>query len=836
MKFEIWIQESGREIHRQVLTEGRHVLGRSEDSEIAIVNRNVSRHHLRLEVGADGVVVTDLGSTNGTRLDGRNLAPNQPTSWPQDEDLYLGPLVLRGRAVSEPQPAQPMAGLPSEPVSGAQAVAIVCPQAVPQTLNLTNQPIYLGRHVSCAMRITGANVADHHCLVRATGRGVEVTNLDVHHPIRVGGEPLTVGQTTVWQLHQPLQIDSATFHLSAVAVGARTGGRRGSVEEESMVRRLGPAALLLLGGLAFVCLAAAVFATIRGVACGGVDPSCMLAFAGGDHESGGGSGIFGRPTPTLAPFSTSPPVTATPEIISFNPVTLEAGATVSSAPVDCAIEAVSTAGWLDVPFPYRGTEPIFGGSADIFRRLSQRSRFGGRLNAFFDHQFPLYPPIFGGHEPADLATTLVTFTGERVQDAYAQDSTSGDWYSGHAGIDYAPAEARQETTPVLAAADGRLALAKVDTDGNHMVRLEHDPDGDGRYDYATYYFHLAPDEHFFAMTELPENTPIQAGQRLGTMGTTGRSTGIHLHFEVRRDVDRNGIFSVFERVDPYGFFASEDVPTDPWAELTTFEGWLTSSGQPVQHEGIISEYLWRHPLVDVVDTSGSCEPVVDLGVKVDLFPVLGFAVINSGFTYVARDDQGNVLREGQPHTRSMTILPEYLDGVDRNSLTLQWLDPVDERWRAVTEDRRVEPFGDGGLVFRATVRRTGRYVLVAREVVDRVPPQTFINLDGEAVPGQANVFRGRVTVTLTAEDRGQGQAIMSGVASTAYSLDCGQEWFDYEGPFEVTLSTPHLCGTEGTGLQGISLGPNDFLLLAVSEDSENNIEQPAAQARFTVLE
>jgi hypothetical protein len=195
-----------------------------------------------------------------------------------------------------------------------------------------------------------------------------------------------------------------------------------------------------------------------------------------------------------------------------------------------------------------------------------------------------------------------------------------------------------------------------------------------------------------------------------------------------------------------------------------------------------------------------------------------------------------VLRQGPPTLRGLTILPEFLEGVDVDTLRLQWLDPLDERWRTITEGRSIEPYGNGGFVFNAVIRNTGRYVLVARENVDRVPPETLIKLEGSPIGGMDNAFVDSVVVTLDARDRGEGEAITSEVISTAYSLDCGQEWFDYEEPFEVTLDTPHLCGSEGTGLQGIALGPNDFLLLAVSEDSENNIEQPAAQARFTLLE
>ncbi len=88
-------------------------------------------------------------------------------------------------------------------------------------------------------------------------------------------------------------------------------------------------------------------------------------------------------------------------------------------------------------------------------------------------------------------------------------------------------------------------------------------------------------------------------------------------------------------------------------------------------------------------------------------------------------------------------------------------------------------------------------------------------------------------VTLNARDRG---LILSPILEVQYSIDCGRNWHVYSEPFEVTLNTPHTCGEESDSSETIELGANDFLLLALSEDSENNIEQPPAQMRFRIEE
>ncbi|MGQ0432707.1 MAG: FHA domain-containing protein, partial [Microthrixaceae bacterium] len=65
------------------LTVGEHVVGRSSEATITLADDTVSREHLLVAVSADAVEVSDLGSTNGSFLDGKplegraSLAPGQ---------------------------------------------------------------------------------------------------------------------------------------------------------------------------------------------------------------------------------------------------------------------------------------------------------------------------------------------------------------------------------------------------------------------------------------------------------------------------------------------------------------------------------------------------------------------------------------------------------------------------------------------------------------------------------------------------------------------------------------------------------------------------------------
>jgi len=90
----------------------------------------------------------------------------------------------------------------------------------------------------------------------------------------------------------------------------------------------------------------------------------------------------------------------------------------------------------------------------------------------------------------------------------------------HYGVDFAAPTG----TPIYAAADGTLVSAHRAGPAGNLVRVRH---GEG---YVTEYMHL----HRFAAGIDPGDR-VAKGQVIGYVGTTGRSTGPHLHFGVRKN-------------------------------------------------------------------------------------------------------------------------------------------------------------------------------------------------------------------------------------------------------------------------------------------------------------
>jgi hypothetical protein len=88
-----WVVASDRRI---ALKWGENVIGRDATSDVAINLAGVSRRHARILVSADGVLLQDLGSKNGTTV--RGLACLETASLNDGETIRLGPASIVFRA------------------------------------------------------------------------------------------------------------------------------------------------------------------------------------------------------------------------------------------------------------------------------------------------------------------------------------------------------------------------------------------------------------------------------------------------------------------------------------------------------------------------------------------------------------------------------------------------------------------------------------------------------------------------------------------------------------------------------------------------------------------
>jgi len=70
------------------LVDGENLIGRGGDARIVTESVRVSRHHARILVSRDGIVIEDLGSKNGTFVGGRRI--DGPTTLTNGDEVRIG--------------------------------------------------------------------------------------------------------------------------------------------------------------------------------------------------------------------------------------------------------------------------------------------------------------------------------------------------------------------------------------------------------------------------------------------------------------------------------------------------------------------------------------------------------------------------------------------------------------------------------------------------------------------------------------------------------------------------------------------------------------------------
>src|SRR5262249_21145520 len=97
----LWLILERRQIP---LMEGDNVIGRGPDAAIHIDSPGVSRHHARILVANGEVTLEDLGSKNGTELNGGLITARRPVC--DGDRIRLGAIVLTLRISSPTSPTE----------------------------------------------------------------------------------------------------------------------------------------------------------------------------------------------------------------------------------------------------------------------------------------------------------------------------------------------------------------------------------------------------------------------------------------------------------------------------------------------------------------------------------------------------------------------------------------------------------------------------------------------------------------------------------------------------------------------------------------------------------
>jgi two-component system cell cycle response regulator len=104
MKVYLKSSQNGKWPKLMALT-GDAVIGRSDNCNLRIASRAVSRKHCRIRLHKHGVYVTDLGSTNGTLVNNSILESAKRRQLRDRDQITIGPMSFVLRIKASPEPA-----------------------------------------------------------------------------------------------------------------------------------------------------------------------------------------------------------------------------------------------------------------------------------------------------------------------------------------------------------------------------------------------------------------------------------------------------------------------------------------------------------------------------------------------------------------------------------------------------------------------------------------------------------------------------------------------------------------------------------------------------------
>ncbi|MGE4057177.1 MAG: FHA domain-containing protein, partial [Vicinamibacterales bacterium] len=178
----------------------RLAIGRAQDNDVQLDDPNVSRHHALLQAGSDGPVFVDLGSANGSRVNGRAVEPRVPVQLRAKDLIEIADFKAQifDDSATVP-PAHPLSegalwpAARAQTGSGGTVMLNVRPRLQVRTatgereVELEADEVTLGRSLDNSIVVDSAVVSRHHLVLRRAGATYAMEALDTPNGVTVGG-------------------------------------------------------------------------------------------------------------------------------------------------------------------------------------------------------------------------------------------------------------------------------------------------------------------------------------------------------------------------------------------------------------------------------------------------------------------------------------------------------------------------------------------------------------------------------------------------------------------------------------------------------------------------
>jgi len=219
---QVVVELNGQEVVRTALKGPSLTVGRDRTADIHLDNRALSRKHAKLEKKGAAIWVADLGSQNGTYVNGERIA--EPRALKSGDIVEVGRYQLRIEGVEEAKPNTPVLTLTGP--EGRHRFAMV------------GEEIIIGRAPSCDIAINHKSISRRHVRIAILGDGkFTCEDLGSQNGTRINGRR-TVGPTPfqVGEIVQMSDFSIEVGYLEADGGGAERGNKTMMIDRSELAK------------------------------------------------------------------------------------------------------------------------------------------------------------------------------------------------------------------------------------------------------------------------------------------------------------------------------------------------------------------------------------------------------------------------------------------------------------------------------------------------------------------------------------------------------------------------------------------------------------------------
>jgi ABC-type multidrug transport system ATPase subunit/pSer/pThr/pTyr-binding forkhead associated (FHA) protein len=206
------------------------IIGRADDCAVRLESRSISARHATVSRDEHGWWISDLVSTNGTRVDGSFITG--PTPLVVGTEIALGDQTLSVTAIVGP-PRSATGVAPAQRTAAARWAATLTDPTIVHTLELRGHVLKIGRGRSNDIEIRDPNVSRFHAELRHDGTRWTLHDLGSTNGTRLNGIPVKRAEVSPGS-----EIALGHFQLLVNADEVRTESRAGWLEALGIEQRV----------------------------------------------------------------------------------------------------------------------------------------------------------------------------------------------------------------------------------------------------------------------------------------------------------------------------------------------------------------------------------------------------------------------------------------------------------------------------------------------------------------------------------------------------------------------------------------------------------------------